>query len=328
MSKLYWVMITLLGTVHLQALLWNLPIKIPFYFTCLFIAFIDYYLYKKIPLRISLLGMKWNFGLFFIQALLVIIYAVIESSWLFLVPLFIFISVECIRLVWSRQVWDYSNQLKEFEKQNLHFNETFQIVRSERHDFLKHISAIHYLLEAGKNDEAKDYLDHLVDGYEETNLSIKGERGVVAGMLHKMYQRAKASGISIVYDFDLPFSKLPFSDPHMVALIGNLLENSIDACEEWQEKQKKQAVITLQFYKRSGLYLIICKNNSLPIPATILDELYKSYGKTTKAGKHEGLGTKIIHDIVKDNQGFLDFIYKDQEFMVKIKIPAIDNGVK
>jgi two-component system, LytTR family, sensor histidine kinase NatK len=48
-------------------------------------------------------------------------------------------------------------------------NETFRIVRSERHDFLKHVSAIHYLLESEKNQEAKDYLDQLVDVYEETN---------------------------------------------------------------------------------------------------------------------------------------------------------------
>jgi LytT family two-component system sensor histidine kinase NatK len=68
------------------------------------------------------------------------------------------------------------------------FNETFRPVRSERHDFLKHVSAIHYLLENKNNKEAKTYLDDLVDGYEETNLSIKGERGVVAGVLHQMYR--------------------------------------------------------------------------------------------------------------------------------------------
>lgn len=323
MSKLFWVMITLFGTIHLQAFLQNLPIKIPIYISYFVVACFVYYLYKKIPLRISILGMKWNLGLFFMQASLAFIYVFVEPSWLLLVPLFLFIGIEGIRLFWAKQLTAYSNKLKEFKEQYNHINETFQIVRSERHDFLKHVAAIHYLLEAGKSDEAKSYLDNLVDGYEETNLSIKGERGVVAGVLHKMYQQAKASGISMIYDFDLPLSTLPLSDQHMVALIGNLLANSIDACEEWQKNQRKQAFVTLQFYKRSGLYIIICKNNSLPIPTNILDELYNSYGKTTKAGKHEGLGTKIIHDIVKDHQGFLDFVYKEQEFMVKIKIPAV-----
>ena len=109
----------------------------------------------------------------------------------------------------------------------------------------------------------------------------------------------------------------------MVTLLGNLLSNSLDACEEWQKQTKKNGIITLQFYKRSGLYLFICKNNSLPVPAEVLDQLFKTYGHTTKKGDHQGLGTKMIHEVVKEHQGFLDFVNKDQEFTVKIKIPAI-----
>src|SRR5699024_7875611 len=77
---------------------------------------------------------------------------------------------------------------------------------------------------------------------------------------------------------------------------------SIESCEEWQSHRKKQPLITVHFYKRSGIYILICKNNSLPIPATILDHLFVKYGKTTKAGKHKGLGTKIIDDIVKSQK--------------------------
>ena len=83
-------------------------------------------------------------------------------------------------------------------------------------------------------------------------------------------------------------------------------------------------MITLQFYKRSGLYLLTCKNSSLPIPTDILDTLFKAFGRTTKPGaEHEGLGTKIIYDVVAQYHGFLDFVYKDEEFTVKIKFPAI-----
>lgn len=321
----YWTIITLIGIVHFQAVLLTLSLEfqLQFYFTCLLVIAMVYYFFKKTPFGVSILGLKWNTSLFLMQLLLVLIYVTVEPSWVYFIPIFIFIGIEGIRLFWSKQIMSLSKNLKYFEEQSIHFNEMFRLVRSERHDFLKHVSAIHFLLENGKSKEAKTYLDDLVDGYEETNLSIKGERGIVAGVLHQMYRKGKASGISVVYDFDLPLSTLPFSDQHMVTLLGNLLSNSIDACEEWQEKQKKQPFITLQFYKRSGLYLLICKNNSLPISTSILDGLFQIYGKTTKKGEHEGLGTKLIHDIVKVNKGFLDFVYKDQEFTVKIKIPAI-----
>ncbi|MEH7345690.1 GHKL domain-containing protein [Bacillus sp. JJ1532] len=323
LNKIYWATIAVLGFVHLRSVLLNLSFQFPIIIICLFIVCFIFFLYKKVPVKVSILSYIWNSSLFVMQALLVLIYITDKPSWIFLVPFLIFIGIETVRIIWANQLTSFTKKLKEFEEQNNQFNETFRLVRTERHDFLKHVSAIHYLLEDGKYSEAKAYLDELVDGYEETNLSIKGERVVVAGVLHKLYQQAKASDIEVVYDFDLPLSTLPLSDQHVVALIGNLLSNSIDACIDWQKKHKEQACITLQFYKRSGLYLLICKNNSLPIPADILDGLFQTYGKTTKTGDHEGFGTKIIHNIVKDHEGFLDFVYKEHEFTVKIKLPAI-----
>lgn len=319
----YWAGIALLATIHLHALLLNLPFEIQIYFTLLPVLGTVYYFYNKISLSIPFLGITWNSSLFFMQILLIFIYFRIEPSWVYLVPNFIFIGIETIRIFWAKQLVSLSKSLKNFEEQSTQLNETFRQVRSERHDFLKHVSAIHYLLENNKHDEAKTYLDDLVGGYEETNLSIRGERGIVAGVLHQMYRRAKDAGIAISYDFDLPLSSLPLTDQNMITLMGNLLSNSIEACEEWQKEQKEQAMISLQFYKRSGLYLLICKNNTLPIPTNILDGLFQTYGKTTKNGAHKGLGTNIIHNIVKDHQGFLDFVHKNQEITIKIKIPAI-----
>ncbi|MEH7352241.1 GHKL domain-containing protein [Neobacillus drentensis] len=320
---LYWLALAVLGTVHLHRLTLMLPWNIPIYLTCLLVIVIIYYFYKKSITHISISGVKWNSLLFGLQLLLVVIYTALKPSWVYLALLILFIGIECIRLSVAQKLAALTRENHLFKEQTAHFNETFRIVRSERHDFLKHVSAIHFMLETGKHGEAKAYLDELVESYEETNLSIKGERGIVAGSLHQMYRRAKTAGIPVVYDFDLPLSTLPLPDTVMVKLLGNLLSNSIEASEDWQKEHKQQAVITLQFYKRSGLFLLICKNNSLPIPPPILDGLFQRYGKTTKANGHEGLGTKIIKDIVNDHHGFLDFVYKDQEFTVKIKFPAI-----
>ncbi|MFY0760761.1 GHKL domain-containing protein [Metabacillus dongyingensis] len=321
--KLYWALTAILGTVHLQALVINLPWKTPVYYTILLALGIAYFLYRKSALNLSALEVKWHIYLFLMQMILITLYIADLPFLIELVPFLIFIGLEAVRQACSKKLHTLSHELQQFEEQRNHMNETFRIVRSERHDFLKHVSAVHFLLDNGKNKEAKSYLDELVGGYEETNLSIKGERGIVAGSLHQMYKRAHAAGISIVYDLDLPLSSLPFSDHNIVTLIGNLLSNSIDASKEWQKAHKEQAQISLQFYKKSGLYILICKNTAMPIPNDILDQLYEIYGITTKSDGHFGLGTKIIHDIVKEHQGYLDFVYKEEEFTVKIKIPAI-----
>jgi LytT family two-component system sensor histidine kinase NatK len=156
-----------------------LPWKTPIYLTCLLQIGFIYYFYKRSIIDISILGVKWNSLFFCLQLLLLFIYLPLKPAWMYLIPFIIFIGIECIRLGGSWKLTTLDLENKQFKEQTAHFNETFRIVRSERNDFLKHVSAIHFMLENRKHDEAKVYLDELVDGYEETNLSIKGERGIV-----------------------------------------------------------------------------------------------------------------------------------------------------
>ena len=321
--NIYWVTLILLGFVHLHALLMNLPWDFPFYITFLVASLTLYILSRKKSISFLKTDQRWNGALFLIQLLLLLPYLAMKASWFYGVFLVLFMCLEWIRWEVSNRIAQLHKENGQFEEERAQLTETFRIVRSERHDFLKHVSSIHYMLENRHHEEATAYLDDLVDGYEETNLSIKGERGSIAGILHQMYSQGKALGVTMIYDVDMPLSTLPIPDKKLVTLLGNLLSNSIDASIEWQNHYRKSATVTLQFYKRSGLYVLICQNPSLPIPIHILDKLYQSYGHTTKGEKHDGLGTKVIQDTVVDYQGFLDFVYRDEEFTVKIKFPAI-----
>lgn len=320
-SSLYWRALGVLIFLHMHALAGE---WIPFYVSLLAAGALAFYFHSKMVVEIDRLGWKINSMLAVAQVLIVALaLGVSLPSWLIVIPIAIFAAVEYVRLALGRKLTRLRRDLTQQEEQQEHINETFRIVRGERHDFLKHVSAVHFMLEDGKPEEAKLYLDDLVESYEETNYSIKGERGMVAAVLHQMYRRGKTSGVSVIYDLDVPLSTLPIGDQKMVGLLGNLLSNGLDACEEWQRVRGGQAMLTLQFYKRSGLYMLICKNNTLPIAVNVLDSLFHSYGLTTKGGVHEGLGTKMIKDIVEEHHGFLDFVHKDEEFTVKIKVPAI-----
>ncbi|QDP42074.1 GHKL domain-containing protein [Radiobacillus deserti] len=281
-----------------------------------------FYLHRTLLLRLRGLG-AWNVVLIGFQLLLLFLAFLEASVWQVGIFFLLFIGIEWIRYRWGREVTKSIMLVSEYEEQFDQMNETFRVVRSERHEFLKHISAIHFMLEHDNPQGARAYLNQLVENYEETNLSIKGEKGVVAGVLHQAYRRAKKSGVEVIYDLDLPISTLPMSDYDLVSLMGNILSNSIDACEEWQLHKKQKATLSLQFYKRSGLYLLICKNDTLPIPTQVVDHLFDSYGHSTKGEAHHGLGTKVIKDIVEAHQGFLDFVYKEEQFELKIKIPAV-----
>ncbi|SCB74038.1 two-component system, LytT family, sensor histidine kinase NatK [[Bacillus] enclensis] len=322
-NLLYWTYMALFSFIHLHFFLEGFSLELHYAVLILVILPVIYYLHLIILLPLSPLGARWNFSLFVLQSIIIAFYygaaPAPEHGVLFL----LFIGLEFLRIAVSRRISGLTQSIRQLEDEQQQLNDTFRVVRSERHDFLKHISAIHFMLEHDEITEAKNYFNDLVDGYEETNLSIRGERGSAAGILHDMYRRGRRSGIEMVYDLDMPLSTLPLSDKDLVTLLGNLLSNSLEACEEFQKHKGKQAEISLQFYKRSGLYMLICKNDSLEILPHIVDKLYASFGHTTKTGSHEGLGTMMIDDVVKRHGGYLDFIHKNETFMVKIKFPAV-----
>jgi len=210
----------------------------------------------------------------------------------------------------------------ETKAQQQQFNEVFQAVRKERHDYLKHIAALQFMLENDDMAEAKRYLATVVNGYEETNLSIKGERGAVAAVLHEASKQARVQGIALNYRFDVPCSQLPLTDQQLVSLIGNILENAIHAAGQWQRQYGTQAFVDMELMKRSGLFILQCTNSTLPLPNQIADGLFEREGLTTKDG-HDGLGTTIIADVVKQCNGHLDFTYDKETFALKLKFPAL-----
>ncbi|WP_426861023.1 sensor histidine kinase [Cytobacillus gottheilii] len=210
----------------------------------------------------------------------------------------------------------------DMDKQLHQFNETFQMVRKERHDYLKHVAAIQYLLEKEQFKEAKSYMANLLNRYEETNLSIKGEHGAIASVLHNHYKEARSENMAINYQLDVPISQLPIESADLVELVGNILENAVFACREWQCERGEQGFVELSLQKRSGLFLLTCKNSTLPLEREVCDQLFVTSGISTKE-HHRGLGTAIIQEIVHNHKGFLDFNTEKNTFVITCKIPSV-----
>ena len=274
--------------------------------------------YRRFPAEI-----KMDALFFGVQAALALLYFFMDQGAGYAIVALLFIGIELIRLSAGKKGHQHIREQELMKEERNRFNETFRIVRSQRHDFLKHVTALQFMMEREEMKAAQEYMSELVDGFVETNLSIKGEKGVAAGILHQTYRRAKASGMEVFYQLDVPLSSMPLKDTDLVALIGNVLDNAREAAEAWQNEKEGTARISLESYKRGGVYILICTNSCLPIPNEILDGLYKKQGMSTKEGMHEGLGTKVIANLIKKHQGFLDFTYKNEKFILKLKVPAI-----
>ena len=257
-----------------------------------------------------------------LQAFIFTFYFIFDHQ---IAPIFIF-SLSITLLVYSSSLLKQLQTLRmkqtAIETQQLQFNETFQLIRKERHDYLKHIAAIQYLLEQNEYEKTKSYLNSIVNQFEETNLSIRGEHGAIASVLHTNFKRARNQNISINYQLEVPLSSMPISSAQLVELVGNMLENAIDACEQWQGQTNNHGIVELSLRKRSGLFLLVCQNSTPVLPVKVADELFVRSGVTTKE-RHEGLGTTIIQTIVRKHHGNIEFTAEKNTFTLTCKIPDV-----
>lgn len=126
----------------------------------------------------------------------------------------------------------------------------------------------------------------------------------------KLYE-ATAKGISFEYKI-LCSLENRMEDDDMVSLLGNVIDNAIEACEHVKGKKRIQFEV-----KREQAYLIFIVKNS--IENSVLKDNPKL--KTTKNDKGiHGLGIKSIKKIVEKYDGFVNNDEKDNEFICKIMI--------
>lgn len=217
------------------------------------------------------------------------------------------------------------HEFQQLSKKLEEMNEHFLTVRSQRHDFLKHVSALEFLIEHETNHEAKEYFHTLLGEYNTVNQVIKGEDSHISSILLKYKRIAEQRGTDIEYNFNVPVSSLPMKPIHQVQLIANLLENAVEASQSYHDIYH-QSAFTLKTESHGGIYILEIINNAIFTDKSEIDYMFEKFGTTSKGKDHQGLGTFIISNLVKSYNGRLSFQYIENTINIKIKIPLIVKG--
>ena len=120
------------------------------------------------------------------------------------------------------------NLQKTQHKQLIQYLEDMKVVR---HDLRQHLSVIGTCLEREDIDGLKEYLQ----AYEE-KLPADIRRTftlnfALNAVCTHFAEEARKYGIDYDVSLDIP-ERLPINEPEVCALLGNLLENAVDACRE------------------------------------------------------------------------------------------------
>lgn len=202
---------------------------------------------------------------------------------------------------------------KQYQKELLSF---FQIVRSQRHDFNFHLTALHGMIQKGEYEASKMYIEEMTKSAASINDLLPLHHPAVSAMLSTFKGIAQNKDITIDFILRDDMKSMSCSVYEMNKLLGNLIQNAIDEVEYF-EKEKKWIIVEIS-KERSNI--IIRVTNHTDLKSDGIRDLF-AVGYTTKA-LHEGLGLPMVKKIAEKYNGNVYPETTDDTITFQIQLPA------
>lgn len=189
-------------------------------------------------------------------------------------------------------------------------SDQYKTIRKIRHDIKNQISAIEYLLQNSKIDDAQRIIsDYKANVYLQEPV-VNTDNIMVNAIINSKLTTASAMGITVTCFSVKTFEGI--EDHDLCSLLSNTIENALTACLE--DKQSKSKVLAVKISNDDGVYTFLISNS---ISASVLNS--NPSLMTTKNNKStHGLGTKIIKEIADKYNGRCDFFEENDTFYCRI----------
>ena len=218
------------------------------------------------------------------------------------------------------QIYSEKNQLileqqhTELVKREFEINrQTQEMLSAWRHDYQNHINIVYSLLKKGDVDRARIYIEKMNCSNHEEEQSINCGEVILDVILSAKIKRAKTSGIRFEHEVLLT-NPLPLEENELTTLLGNLLDNAIEANLKVAEEKR---FIEFRMKSIKDDYYILIKNRfnkRLTIKGKNLVSDKVNYG--------HGIGMKQAKKVLNRVGGFLDWESQDDIFVLKVIIPT------
>lgn len=167
-------------------------------------------------------------------------------------------------------------------------NRYVDALRTQSHDFLNKLHVIYGLLQKGNYAALSDYLATLIGVRLKDHASITSgvKDAVIAGFLSSKLAKARELGIQL--DLEIEGVLHEISDPNLrnglVTVVGNLLDNGLEAMADVYEK-KMTVAITLD----DDFILIMIKDSGEGIDSSLMNQVFSRDFSTKGHGRGIGL---------------------------------------
>lgn len=174
-------------------------------------------------------------------------------------------------------------------------------LRAQQHEYMNRLHSIAGLIQLNRNDEALRLIIDEISDEEEIIQQLRDQIHdySIQGLLLGKYARAKELGVTLSLDEHCSLTDITngFSSGDFVSIIGNLLDNAMEACAY---SEQKDVELFIQCTKTS--LFIEVQDSGLGIqgdPYQIFN-----YGFSTKNNKEgHGIGLALVKQLIDANKG-------------------------
>ncbi len=189
--------------------------------------------------------------------------------------------------------------------------ELYANMRGWRHDYHDHLQALKAYLDKQDTQAARAYLDELEDKLDEVDPLVHSGNAMLDAIVNAKLTLAERLHIPVNEKVIVGSTPL-IKDVDLVVILGNLLDNAIEAISEQPAGEPRQLRLYIGIVKQQ-FYLSI--TNTRPAEQEI-DYQYAS----TKSDKR-GLGIRRVNKLVAKYNGMINRQYEASVFVTEIAIP-------
>lgn len=188
--------------------------------------------------------------------------------------------------------------------------------RKMTHDFRAHLVALAELLERDNTEEARRYLAELRVRTTERVLLVNSHNAAIDAVLNQKGYAGQKKGIDMRFRVsDLSPLHIPSAD--ITVVLGNLLDNAIEACAEFPKEERWTDIrLFYQENEDSPLLFLVVINPSKPVK--IVDGRIATSKKDTML---HGFGLRNVQDILKQYDAEHTILWENGQFIFQCSWP-------
>ncbi len=185
-----------------------------------------------------------------------------------------------------------------------HLTSSVETLRILRHDYKYHTAVLLKLINSDNKEEAQEYLKKVNQSLVSAETVVYCDNQIINALI--TYYEEAYKGVNITFDVKIVLSKDNVVDDYeFCVVIGNLLQNALEACEKITNSERKVEL----YIKGSDDQVVIMVKNSM-----LVKPLQNEANQITSIKEVGGYGMRSVRTVVDKYRGEYISEWTDKDF--------------